>query len=144
MNFPNRVLIVEDNPLHLDILERAFSTAGAVAVVKASDGYEATSLLFETSSPFDLIILDLCLPGLDGFEMLNHLNDCGSDTRFVLLSGMPQHMLDMGETFSEMKGLRIIGALQKPISISELMNVVQSQDWTDHPTLTGSPVLQAG
>jgi DNA-binding response OmpR family regulator len=144
MNFPSRVLIIDDDPLHLEILEKAFRGYGSATVAKASDGYEAKRLTAEVLPPFDLIVLDLCLPGFDGFEMLNHFDACGSDSRLVLLSGLPRHMLDMAERFSEIKGLRLIGALQKPISISELMDVVKGQYWTVHPTLNASGLVHAG
>lgn len=144
MNFPSRVLIIDDDPLHLQILERAFIKHGAVMVAKASDGYQAKWLMAEALPPFDLIILDLCLPGFDGFEMLNHFNSCGSDTRFVLLSGMPRHMLDMAETFSEVKGLRLIGTLQKPTPISELMDAVKGQDWAVDAAPDAGGIVHAG
>ena len=144
MNFPSRVLIIDDDPLHLEILERAFIKHGAVTVAKASDGYQAKWLMAEALPPFDLIILDLCLPGFDGFEMLNHFNSYGSDTRFVLLSGMPRHMLDMAETFSEVKGLRLIGTLQKPTPISELMDAVKGQDWAVDAAPDAGGILHSG
>jgi DNA-binding response OmpR family regulator len=143
INFPSRVLIVEDAPLHLDILERAFINAGVTTVAKASDGYEAKRLMAEAHPPFELIILDLCLPGFDGFEMLDHFNACGSNTRFVLLSGMPRHMLDMAEMFSKKKGLCLIAALQKPASIAELMEVVQGHDWQHGSSVTASSIPHA-
>jgi DNA-binding NtrC family response regulator len=138
MNFPKHVLIVEDNSLHLDILETAFSQAGAISVVKASDGFEAKQLLDKADRPFDLMVLDLCLPGFDGFEILSVLISSAADTRFVLLSGMPKNILHMAEEISNKKKLRIIGSLQKPISIAELMDVVKRQDWTDDATLAVS------
>ena len=144
MNFPSRILIIDDDPLHLEILERAFMKHGAVTVAKASDGYQAKWLMVEALPPFDLIILDLCLPGFDGFEMLNHFNTSGSDTRFVLLSGMPRHMLDMAETYSEIKGLRLIGTLQKPTSIAELINAVKGHDWSVRASLDAGDLLHAG
>jgi DNA-binding response OmpR family regulator len=142
INFPSRVLIVDDTPVHLDILERAFINAGVATVVKAIDGHEAKLLMAEADPSFDLIVLDLCLPDFDGFEMLGHFDTCGSDTQFVLLSGMPRHMLDMAATFAQMKGLRLIGALQKPAAISELMEVVKSHDWEPGPRVTASGVSQ--
>jgi DNA-binding NtrC family response regulator len=143
MNFPNRVLIVDDNPLQLEILEKAFKSFGAVGVAKAADGYEAKRLMEEVQQPFDLIVLDLCLPGFDGFEMLNYFISCGSETRIVLLSGMPQHILDMAEELSETNRLRMIGTLQKPISISELMDTVKRQNWTSELTSTASGIIQS-
>jgi CheY-like chemotaxis protein len=128
-NAPDRVLIVDDNPLHLDILERGFVQFGAASIVKATDGYEAKDFLDEARQPFDLMVLDLCLPGFDGFEMLEHLFSCGSKTRIILLSAMPMHILDMAAKLSQSKELNVVATLQKPIEISALMDVVGRQKW---------------
>jgi CheY-like chemotaxis protein len=128
-NAPDRVLIVDDNPLHLDILERGFVQFGAASIIKAANGYEAKELLDEARQPFDLMVLDLCLPGFDGFEMLEHLFRCGSKTRTILLSAMPMHILDMAAKLSQSKELNVVATLQKPIEISALMDIVRRQEW---------------
>jgi CheY-like chemotaxis protein len=77
-SIPTRVLIVDDNPLHVDILVTAFGRLGTADIVTALDGYEAKALLDEAEQALDLMVLDLCLPGFDGFEVLNHLISCQS------------------------------------------------------------------
>jgi CheY-like chemotaxis protein len=139
-SIPTRVLIVDDNPLHVDILVTAFGRLGTADIVTALDGYEAKALLDEAEQAFDLMVLDLCLPGFDGFEVLNHLISCQSQTRFILLSGMPKHILDMAEEFSQTKKLNIMATLQKPISISALMDVVGRQDWAQPATIPPSRI----
>lgn len=143
MNFPKHVLIVEDNPTHRDILERAFSQAGAIDIAKASNGFEAKELMEGADRPFDLMVLDLCLPGFDGFEILSFLISCATNTRFVLLSGMPKNILYMAEEISDKKQLPIIGSLQKPTSMAELMDVVKRQDWTGDATTASSRTSQS-
>jgi two-component system, cell cycle response regulator DivK len=65
-----RILLVEDNELNRDMLTRRLARRGFDVEV-ARDGREGLSLA-GTSSP-DLILLDLSLPEMDGFEVLRHL-----------------------------------------------------------------------
>jgi len=67
---PRRVLVVDDNPLAVDLV--ASSLAGTdCEVLRAYDGEQAISLAMD-SQP-DLIILDLMMPGLSGFEVLDRV-----------------------------------------------------------------------
>ena len=65
-----RILLVEDNELNRDMLTRRLARRGYDVEV-ARDGREGLSMA-DTSSP-DLILLDLSLPEMDGFEVLRHL-----------------------------------------------------------------------
>jgi two-component system, cell cycle response regulator DivK len=65
-----RILLVEDNELNRDMLTRRLARRGYEVEI-AKDGREGLSMA-ETYSP-DLILLDLSLPEMDGFEVLQHL-----------------------------------------------------------------------
>jgi DNA-binding response OmpR family regulator len=71
---PMRMLIVEDDPLLADGLSRSLGAIG-FAVDLATDGLTADHMLFSQS--YDLVILDLGLPGMDGFEVLRKLRHRG-------------------------------------------------------------------
>ncbi len=129
LSVPRTVLIVEDSEIYLDILEVALRKVGVIHVFRARDGHEAKRLMSGRAHSIDLILMDLCLPDLDGIELLDHFDDCQADTRLLLLSGMPRHLLDMATELAEAKGLHLIGGLQKPVSISALMDMVRGQDW---------------
>jgi DNA-binding response OmpR family regulator len=72
---PSRILVVEDDPAIARVLFRLLSRPGC-AVVRASDGVEGVDL-FDRETP-DLVVLDLGLPGLDGWEVLRHIRSAGS------------------------------------------------------------------
>jgi DNA-binding response OmpR family regulator len=76
----NRVLIVEDEERITSFLEKGFRSNGFVTMI-AADGKEA--LRMARSGEFDLLILDLGLPGMDGFEVLRELRDY--DTRLPVI-----------------------------------------------------------
>jgi len=65
-----RVLIVDDNPATRELLRRTLEEEGA-EVQEAEDGETALELL--ATAPPDLLLLDLVLPGLNGFELLDRL-----------------------------------------------------------------------
>lgn len=78
-----RLLIVEDDPLIADGLLRAMRAAGH-AVDHASDGVTADDALRQY--PYDLVVLDLGLPKLDGVEVLKRLRLRSSSVPVLVLT----------------------------------------------------------
>jgi len=107
-----RVLIVEDDPVLADGLTRSLRQAD-YAVDCVGDGSEADHVLATQS--YDLVILDLGLPKLDGFEVLRRLRRRGAK--------VPVLMLTARDTLQDrVKGLDL-GAddyLAKPFDLPEL------------------------
>jgi two-component system, OmpR family, response regulator len=107
-----RVLIVEDDPILQDSLTRAMRAAG-YAIDLASDGDLALGLL--RGGGFDLVILDLGLPKVDGLQVLRQARASGCRTPMLILTAR-----DGVE--DRVKGLDL-GAddyLTKPFSLVEL------------------------
>jgi len=78
-----RILVVEDDPVLRDGLSRSLRNAG-YAVDIAQDGKLADDLL--SVHAFDLIVLDLGLPGLDGLEVLRRLRRRASSAPVLILT----------------------------------------------------------
>jgi two-component system phosphate regulon response regulator OmpR len=109
---PNRILIVDDDPALLELLERYLGEQG-YAVSGAPDGEAMDRHLAE--SPVDLIILDLMLPGEDGLSIAKRLRASGT-TPILMLSAR-------GDDVDRIVGLEV-GAddyLAKPFNPRELL-----------------------
>ncbi len=107
-----RLLVVEDEPKLASFIQRGL-TEESFAVDIARDGEEAIDRAARTS--YDLVILDLMLPGMDGFAVCRALRSAGSDTPILILSAR-------GVVQDRVKGLEL-GAddfLTKPFVFSEL------------------------
>ncbi|MBS4095978.1 MAG: response regulator transcription factor [Sulfuricella sp.] len=107
-----RALIVEDDPLLMDSLNRAMRAAG-YATDQAMDGETALGLL--RNGGFDLVLLDLGLPRLDGLQVLKRAREHGCRVPVLILTAR-----DGVE--DRVKGLDL-GAddyLVKPFSLAEL------------------------
>lgn len=113
-----RILIAEDSRPLLRSLRIALRKTG-YAVDVAEDG-EAALWLAE-SNPYDLIILDLMLPKLNGLDILHRLRDHGQETPVLILTALDS--ID-----DRVKGLKT-GAddyLTKPFALEELLARVEA------------------
>ena len=79
----NRILIAEDEPRIASFLEKGLKANGFTTSV-AADGQEA--LFRARSGEFDLLVLDIGLPGKDGFSVLRDLRRGGSSIPVVILT----------------------------------------------------------
>ncbi|THD64617.1 ATP-binding protein [Phenylobacterium sp.] len=114
-----QVLAVDDNAVNLLVLDQLLSSFGH-EVAKASSGAEALEALAER--PFDLILLDIQMPGMTGVEVLQRLHAAEGPNRDApvvaltadVTSGGRQRYLELG--FTE--------HCPKPIQIQELVDAI--------------------
>jgi two-component system, NarL family, invasion response regulator UvrY len=80
-----RVLVVDDHPTIRRGLRAILTEGGAGHVVgEASNGYEAVPIA--CNDEWDVIILDVSMPGLSGFDVLSQVKRCRPEQRVVMLS----------------------------------------------------------
>lgn len=111
------ILIVEDEFDIRELLE-AYLTNEGYRVIAAEDGEEALER-FHDGNP-DLVLLDLLLPGLDGFQVCRAIRE-ESDLPVIMLTAL-------GSEQSELKGfdLRVDDYIAKPFSIPVLLRRVEA------------------
>ncbi len=80
---PNKILIVDDEPFNLDLLEQELTDQG-YAIERANDGEEALKKI-DSSQP-DLVLLDYNMPSLNGIEVLRELRKKECDVPVIMLT----------------------------------------------------------
>jgi DNA-binding response OmpR family regulator len=108
-----RLLLVEDEPGLIVMLRDRFQATGYEVAV-ATTGPEG--LARALGEPFDLVVLDLMLPGTSGLEVCRELRRAGVGTPILMLTAL-------GDVVDRVVGLRI-GAddyLTKPFATAELL-----------------------
>src|SRR5438552_19186914 len=78
---PRRILIVDDEPGVRDYVAEVLREAGFV-VAAARDGLEAMRKI-EAGEQFDLVLTDIRMPGLDGFELVRRAKQGSPDLRVL-------------------------------------------------------------
>lgn len=79
-----RVLVVEDEPKLADNIAQILKEGAGFAVDVCNDGLEGLHLAM--NNPYDLIVLDLMLPGMSGLELLGEMRKKGKDTAVLILT----------------------------------------------------------
>jgi DNA-binding response OmpR family regulator len=108
-----RILIVEDEERIASFVAKGLRAEGHVPTVVA-DGHQGLDRAL--SGDYDLVVLDIGLPGLDGFEVLDQLRSQGSEVPVIVLTARDS----VGDTVSALEG----GAddyMPKPFRFAELL-----------------------
>jgi len=86
MTTPKRILIVDDEELNRDLMEAMIASFGHVPEL-ATNGLEALEKL---TSDFDLVLLDVMMPGMDGFEVAQKIreNQEINDIPIIMVTGL--------------------------------------------------------
>jgi PAS domain S-box-containing protein len=87
------ILIVDDQEANVTLLEQLLREAGYVGVASTMDPHEVCAL--HRKNRYDLILLDLQMPGMDGFQVMEGLktNDGDSYLPVIVLTAQPGHKL---------------------------------------------------
>ncbi len=107
-----RILVVEDEPAIARIIKSGLSKSGHI-VDTVEDGEEAKNRV--EVYDYDVIILDVMLPGADGYEVCYHIRNLGLNSKIIMLTAKD-------DIDSKVSGLNV-GAddyMTKPFSINEL------------------------
>ena len=88
-----RILIVDDQEVNVSLLENLLRKAGYVHVASTMNPQEVCAL--HRTNRYDLILLDLQMPGMDGFQVMEGLKTNGADTYLpvIVLTAQPGHKL---------------------------------------------------
>ncbi|HXE54994.1 MAG TPA: response regulator [Tepidisphaeraceae bacterium] len=117
-----RLLLVDDSPVERLALAHFLRHMGYM-VDEAGDGDAA--ILHLKHRPVDLVLLDLQMPGMDGFAVLNYMNEHRRATPVILMSGMPPQKIQ--HRMHALHEPELPPLLIKPIDPDQLLGVVELQ-----------------
>jgi EAL domain-containing protein (putative c-di-GMP-specific phosphodiesterase class I)/ActR/RegA family two-component response regulator len=115
-----RILAVDDDAFALRLITHQLGSLGYDDVTATADAREALRALAESGPPFDVVLLDLQMPDIDGVEFVRHLADMGFQGNIGFVSAEDQRMLATVQHIAEAHRLRVCGALHKPVTTEQL------------------------
>lgn len=124
------ILIVEDEQLMLRLVEKVLLQHGYQVLV-ASDGEEAIEVYRRHKLEIDVVLLDVGLPKLSGWDVLLKMKEENSDVRVVIATGFLEPKMK-----TEMSRVTVKNFVDKPYMLDEVVETLQS--------LIDAPVASSG
>jgi len=121
----NKILIVEDNAINRTLLSKILEKAG-YNIVAASDGFEAIKI-FQNENSFDLVLMDIQMPGIDGVETLKMMRDIEKETsleKSVPIIAISAHV--MPEDIEKFLNSGFMDYVGKPFNREELLAKIEA------------------
>ena len=111
------ILIVDDNISFLKLVSSMLTKLGVGQIYSAPDGKQALKMLYHSGdvSPINLIMCDLCMPHLDGLQLLRQTRFMQPAYPFLMVTGSAD-----AQTVMEAKAAGVSGFLAKPFTLDEL------------------------
>jgi CheY-like chemotaxis protein len=115
----SRILIVDDQQSNVRLLEYTLRRGGFASITSTTDPRAVTAL--HRDHHYDLILLDLVMPGMDGFQVMEGLAEIeeGGDLPVLVMSADPRH-----EARAMLAGAR--GFMSKPFVLTDVLTCVSS------------------
>jgi len=108
-----RILVVDDKVANVVLLERMLHGAGYASIESTTDPHEVCAL--HLKNPYSLILLDLQMPGMDGFQVMESLKEIEEEGYLpvLVITAQPQHKLRALQAGAK-------DCISKPFELAEL------------------------
>ncbi|MFZ6749819.1 response regulator [Undibacterium sp. Ren11W] len=138
------ILLIDDDVFNCEVLVDMLTDLGVAMIHTAHSGAQALEIFNNSEPKPDLLLCDLCMPGMDGFELLTKIAHKRFSGEVVIMSSYDHQApatgdwalsnykasaLKLAEKLARVQGLKVRATLEKPISrqqLAELMAQLQN------------------
>ena len=123
-----RVLVVDDKAFVRTMTGRVLQSAGVDNIAYAANGREALEYIQRANPRVGLVFCDLMMPDMDGVEVVRHVAEFDHKPAFVFISGANAALLSTAADMARARGLLVLGAIEKPVSIEAVRGMLAKLD----------------
>ena len=127
------VMLVEDHGFQRRLGVRLLADLGLSHLYEAADGFQGLELLRGLESPPDVVLVDLDMPGMDGVEFIGHVASERLARSIAVVSAMDPALLHTVQLMAKASGLRVLGAVEKPLTPGKLTHVLSLFEGSQAP-----------
>lgn len=123
-----KVLVIDDDPFQLEFIADALRTLGIRDITLAESGDKALQAMTQsqgkTAIAYDLMLCDLHMPGMDGFQFMASASQSGFKGALIIVSGQDKTVVHSASLVAQLRRFNLLGSLQKPVEPSALSELV--------------------
>jgi len=120
------VLVVDDDEFQCEVMQQTLASIGVGRVTIATSGQEALmKFAAESGAAIDLMVCDLHMPHMDGFEFMGAAAQAGFQGALIIASGQNEDIRRSAELVAQLRRLRVLGAVAKPVQKADLSRLIR-------------------
>ena len=113
------LLIDDEKPFLKDLAEGLCLHSKTIQVITADNAKKALEMI--STAVIDVVVTDLNMPGMNGFELLTQLQRIRPDVPFIIMSAHTRASVE-----DRLEGIKIYNYLEKPLDLHEIAEVILS------------------
>ena len=118
-----KVLLVDDDSFQLEMISGILEGLGLTDVTQASSGEQALQKL-SGQQRFNLVLLDLHMPGMDGFKFMESLAKVGFSGALIIVSGQSDDVMHAASMVAKLRRFTLLGTVPKPVGRAALSALI--------------------
>lgn len=140
-NSETRVLIVDDSPAILMVMQAIMSELNVASVTTFNSAVDALGTLKKRLHEFDVIFTDLNMPEMDGMEFIRQLGQLRFKGGVVIISEMAPKIIELAASLARHHNTHLLGNITKPIQLSEVDRILSKLKLFIEPTEQASQAI---
>lgn len=119
------VLIVDDDDFQVEFVSDLLTELGVKKIKTANGGKQGLIAFDAASSKPDLLLCDIQMPDIDGFEFMNAMGERQFIGGVILMSGQGSRVLHSASLVAQLSRQNFLGNIEKPVSKAALEEKIQ-------------------
>jgi CheY-like chemotaxis protein len=118
-----KVLLVDDDTFQLEMISGILQGLGVTNITRATSGMQALQTLSGKHGP-NLIMLDLHMPGMDGFKFMESLATVGYHGALIIVSSQSDDVMHAASLVAKLRRFTLLGTVPKPVTRTALSELI--------------------